>query len=44
MMAAVIADDRPLAQEVYEPESMDTLFDIVENVPVATFYQGSQGL
>jgi spermidine/putrescine transport system substrate-binding protein len=44
MMAALISDEAPLAQEVYDPSNMDALFEILESVPVATYYSGSQGL
>ncbi|WP_193767615.1 extracellular solute-binding protein [Halorientalis pallida] len=44
MMAALISDDQPLAEEVYDQSTEDRLFDIVDDVPVETFYSGSQGL
>jgi spermidine/putrescine transport system substrate-binding protein len=44
MMAALLRDDEPMADEVYDPQYMDALFDTVEGLPVSTFYQGTQQL
>lgn len=44
MMAALISEKAPLAREVYDPDNEEMLFDIVDDIPVETFYQGSQGL
>ena len=44
MMAALLRDDEPMADEVYDRQYMDALFDTVEGLPVSTFYQGTQQL
>lgn len=44
MMAALLKEDEPLADEVYDREYMDALFEVIEGVPVSTFYQGTQQL
>ncbi|MFC7227710.1 extracellular solute-binding protein [Salinirubellus salinus] len=44
MMAALLQDEEPLAGEVYDRQYMDALFDVVERLPVSTFYQGTQQL
>jgi len=44
MMAAITMDDQPLADEVYDPGNADALLDVIESVPVSTFYQGTQQL
>lgn len=44
MMAAVIDDSEPLAQEVYDRENADGLFDIIRDAPTVTFYEGAQDL
>ncbi len=44
MMAAVIDDSEPLAQEVYDRQNADELFDIIRDVPTASFYEGAQDL
>ena len=44
MMAALIMDDEPLADEVYDRAYTDQLFELIESVPVSTFYQGTQQL
>jgi spermidine/putrescine transport system substrate-binding protein len=44
MMAALIDDQAPLAEEVYDQSNMDALFEVLQSVPVETFYTGSQGL
>jgi spermidine/putrescine transport system substrate-binding protein len=44
MMSALLHDDEPLADEVYDPKYMDTLLETLEGLPVATFYQGTQQL
>ncbi|SDE87162.1 extracellular solute-binding protein [Halorientalis regularis] len=44
MMAAVIDDSEPLAQEVYDRQNADALFDLIEEVPTTSFYQGAQDL
>jgi spermidine/putrescine transport system substrate-binding protein len=44
MMAALLLDDEPLAAEVYDPDNVDRLLGIVEDLPVSTFYQGTQQL
>ena len=40
MMAALLEDDEPMADEVYDRQ----YFDTIENLPVSTFYQGTQQL
>lgn len=44
MMAALLADDEPMADEVYDRRYMDGLFEVIEGLPVSTFYQGTQQL
>ena len=44
MMSAIIADDEPLAQEVYDQGNEDRLFSLLGEVDVETYYTGSQGL
>jgi spermidine/putrescine transport system substrate-binding protein len=44
MMAALLRDDEPLAGEVYDRQYLDELFEVVESLPVSTFYQGTQQL
>lgn len=44
MMAALTMDDEPLADEVYDRAYADALLDVIEQVPVSTFYQGTQEL
>jgi spermidine/putrescine transport system substrate-binding protein len=44
MMAALTMDDEPLADEVYDREYADALLDVIEQVPVSTYYQGTQEL
>lgn len=44
MMAALLRDDEPLADEVYDRQYMDALLKTIEGLPVSTFYQGTQGL
>jgi spermidine/putrescine transport system substrate-binding protein len=44
MMAALLRDDEPLADEVYDRQYMDGLLETIESLPVSTFYQGTQQL
>jgi spermidine/putrescine transport system substrate-binding protein len=44
MMAALLRDDEPLADEVYDRQYMDDLLSVIEGLPVSTFYQGTQQL
>jgi len=44
MMAALLEDDEPMADEVYDRRYMDALFETIEGLPVSTFYQGTQQL
>ena len=44
MMAALLRDDEPLADEVYDRSYMDGLLETIEGLPVSTFYQGTQQL
>ncbi|RLM53844.1 extracellular solute-binding protein [Halobellus sp. Atlit-31R] len=44
MMAAFTMDDEPLADEVYDRAYTDALLDVIESLPVSTFYQGTQQL
>ena len=44
MMAALLQDDEPMAEEVYDRQYMDSLLNTIEDLPVSAFYQGSQQL
>ncbi|MFB6250183.1 MAG: extracellular solute-binding protein [Halobellus sp.] len=44
MMAALLSDDEPLADEVYDRQYLDGLLETIEGLPVSTFYQGTQQL
>ena len=44
MMAALLQDDEPMADEVYDRQFMDSLLNTIESLPVSTFYQGTQQL
>lgn len=44
MMAALLEDDEPMADEVYDRQYMDSLLNTIEGLPVSTFYQGTQQL
>jgi spermidine/putrescine transport system substrate-binding protein len=44
MMAALLDDAEPLADEVYDRRYMDDLLSTIEGLPVSTFYQGTQQL
>lgn len=44
MMAALLMDDEPLADEVYDRAYTDDLLSVIGSVPVSTFYQGTQQL
>jgi spermidine/putrescine transport system substrate-binding protein len=44
MMAAIMVEDEPLIEEVYDESYHDRLFSILEDVDVSKFYSGSQDM
>jgi spermidine/putrescine transport system substrate-binding protein len=44
MMAALLDDAEPMADEVYNQQYMDSLLETIKQLPVTTFYQGTQQL
>jgi spermidine/putrescine transport system substrate-binding protein len=44
MMAALLDDAEPMADEVYGQQYMDSLLETIKGLPVTTFYQGTQQL
>ena len=41
LMGAIIADEAPMADEVYDPATHDTVFDTLSQIPVTKFYSGA---
>jgi spermidine/putrescine transport system substrate-binding protein len=44
MMAAIVMDEKPLIEEVYDPSYHDQLFEFLGGIDLVKFYSGSQDM
>lgn len=44
LMGAIVADEAPLAQELYDESQRDVIFETLSQMPVSKFYSGAQDM
>jgi spermidine/putrescine transport system substrate-binding protein len=44
IMSAIAADEAPMAEEMYDEDQRDAIFDTLSEMPVAKFYEGAEDM